>query len=869
MSPPPGGPGAAARIRREQAVHSSPLYAVAQANTAAAHAPFDQFAELIRLACGTPAAVVTLIDGETQYVLGRSGDSTAVPDRMPFESTLCREVILSGGPALFSDLSADPRVADDIKAYAAAERISSYASVPIADSDGEVLGTVCAFDARTRVWSEDDVAALSDIATGVLAEGARRAELLDESTSLPLMTEIFDAALDAVVVADLSGVIRAFNPAAEAMFGHVRAEVLHQLTIARLVPTHLRAAHRAGFHRFAGSGEESLPRLRRRSEGLRRDGTRFPIELTLTTARASSTRLVVAHIRDLSSDLAHEQALVDLAAAQAAAASTVKLLAQQLDAVLDSAPTILFAIDRTERFTLAAGAGLSSLGLVSKQLLGQTIEQAYGPRHDILTHIRRALTGESVRCVLRFRGRVFDNRMQPVRDADGTLLGSVGVSNDITEQVEKDDELRRLATFDTLTGLLNRHGGEARIAELLEAGGPLALLLIDLDHFKDINDSLGHPAGDEVLRCVAARILDVVPSGAVVSRLGGDELLVALTGEAADRAPLLTGTILEAIAEPLSIESTTPIELGVTASIGLARSPEDGRTLSTLLARADSAMFNAKRSGRNGYACYAAGSDTAHRRLSVTTRLRRAISAGTVDVHFQPLMTLRSGRPCGFEALARWTDDELGPISPVEFIGLAEETGLIGHLTDLVVTRSLAAAATWPAGVGVAINLAAGLLTDRGLPRRLADAAAAASVPAGAVTFELTESATIGDDAAGTRALRSLVDAGFQIALDDFGVGYSSLARLRDLSADGLMHAIKLDRSFVADLPSPRARSLVSAFVQTAAAMDLPTVAEGIETSEQLEAVLGLGCTTGQGWLFAKAMPADDVAGWLRGRYWM
>lgn len=850
---------------------------MAQANTAAVNGPFDRFAALIRLACRTSAAVVTLVDGETQYVLGRAGDSTAVPDRIPLESTLCREAVRSGCPVLFSDLSTDPRVTDEVKAYAAAERISSYASVPIADADGEVLGTVCTFDVRTRTWSDEDVAALSEIAATVLAEGARRAEMLDESSSLPLMTEIVDAALDAVVVADLTGVIRAFNPAAEAMFGHARIEVLHQMTIDRLVPPHLRAAYNAGFHRFVTGDGRASPSLRRRTEGLRWDGTCFPIELTLTTARAPSTQLVVAHLRDLTSDLEHEQALVEFAAARAAADTTVKLLAQQLDAVLDSAPTILFAVDLEERFTLAAGAGLISLGLVPRQLLGQTIEQAYGPRPDIHAHIRRALTGESVRCVVRVQGRVFDSRLQPVRDADGALLGTVGVSNDITDQVERDDELRRLATFDTLTGLLTRHAGEARIAELLDAGGPLALLLVDLDHFKDINDSLGHPVGDEVLRGVAARILEVVPSGSVVSRLGGDELLVALAGAAADDAPLLTGTVLEAIAQPLSVDTTGPVtegvadpagtlELGVTASIGLARCPEDGRALSTLLARADSAMFNAKRSGRNGFACYTAGTDTAHRRLSVTTRLRRAIAADTIDVHFQPLVTLQNGRPCGFEALARWNDDELGAISPVEFIGLAEETGLIGHLTDLVVARSLAAAATWRSGIGISINLAAGLLTDRGLPRRLADAAASASVPTSAVTFELTESATIGDDAAGTRALRCLVDAGFQIALDDFGVGYSSLARLRDLSADGLMHGIKLDRSFVADLPSARARSLVSAFVQTAAAMDLPTVAEGIETAEQLAAVLELGCTTGQGWLFAKAMPADDVAGWLRNR---
>ncbi|MFH5208493.1 putative bifunctional diguanylate cyclase/phosphodiesterase [Antrihabitans sp. NCIMB 15449] len=418
------------------------------------------------------------------------------------------------------------------------------------------------------------------------------------------------------------------------------------------------------------------------------------------------------------------------------------------------------------------------------------------------------------------------------------------------------------------------------MAELLSDGEPLALLLIDLDDFKDINDSHGHAMGDRVLHRVGTRIRKTAPARSIIGRLGGDELVVGLRTADVDQAAAVASSIIDAISRPMRINfdvAGQPIRLdiSVTASVGIAVAPGDGVSIATLLTRADSAMYAAKRSGRAAHRFYRADADRASRRLKVSTRLRKAVTSGSLDVEFQPIVDLTASRITGFEALARWNDTQLGPVGPDEFIALAENSPLIDELFDLVLDRSLRAAATWNSQIDAAtatprakggelltvgVNVAARQLRDRTLPNRIVDAAARAGLTPSCVVLELTETALMDDSGRSRAVIGALRDAGIRALIDDYGIGYSNMARLSDLSATGLLDGIKIDRTFVSDLPTDRAVTLLEMFVTMTKALGVSAIAEGIESDEQLTLLTSLGYRFGQGWRFAKPMSADAAA---------
>ena len=861
----------------------------------------DHLAELARLACHAPVGLVTLVDDEELRFLGLSGlDGPAARDRRaPLRTALCQLVVDARGPVAVTDARLDRRVTPAMRAAVVdGLGLASYLGVPLLGDRGAVVGAVCAMAPDPRAWTASDVTSLEHVAAGVRAEERRRSATSAAARAEALGAVVVEHALDGVVVVDPDGTVVAFNPAAEAMFGRRRDDVVGGPLVDLLVPPDLQDAHVAGMRRWRETGALQRLGARTSTEALRADGTRFPVEIALTsTGPVGGQELLVAHIRDRSEEAARAEELRAAAARHDEMVVALDLVEQHLRAVLDSAPTILFAVDREERVTVSTGAGLRALGFEPHQLVGMRLAELYGDDPELHEPTRRALRGEVLTSRSEVAGRHLLTQFQPLHDAAGGILGAVGVSTDITPQVQVEAELRRLAAYDPLTGLANRAHTEATVASALADGQRLAALLLDLDHFKDINDSLGHGAGDQVLLSVADRLRHRL-EGVVVGRLGGDEILVVLPlGPAGAPSPgpdqpspsdrqaaeRLAAQVLAVVSEPVTVvlvddrgraepgavdadRVVEPVELLVTASVGVVVAPAQADDLSTLLARADAAMYAAKRQGRGCFAHYTAREDTAHRRLTVTSRLRRALVAGALDVHLQPLVRLDDLRPVAFEALARWTDPELGPVSPLEFVALAEDTGLVHDLMDLVVDRAFAAAAGW-AGRGlrleVGVNVATRQLRDRGLPERLRQAAEGHGVDPALVVLELTESAAMDEGPATDRVLRALRDTGMTLVVDDFGVGYSNLARLRDLSAEDLIGAVKLDRSFVTEMPSPRATALVDAFLHTATTLGLHAVAEGIETEEHLAALRRLGCPMGQGWLFGAAMPASRVAPWL------
>jgi diguanylate cyclase (GGDEF)-like protein len=388
------------------------------------------------------------------------------------------------------------------------------------------------------------------------------------------------------------------------------------------------------------------------------------------------------------------------------------------------------------------------------------------------------------------------------------------------------------------------------------------VLYIDIDEFKSVNDSLGHPIGDELLKAVAARLGHCVRETDVVARLGGDEFAIVQTGvEHPTDVTDLVARIYRAIREPYDCLGH---QVAADASIGIALAPEDGTDLDQLLKNADLAMYGAKADGRRTYRFFEPEMDARVKaRRTLELDLRQAILEGGLELHYQPLVNLRDDRVTGCEALLRWRHPQRGLISPAEFIPVAEETGLINPLGEWVLTAACAEAATWPDDVKLAVNVSPVQFKSQTLALKVAGALAASGLAANRLELEITEAVLIRDDDAALATLHRLRAVGVRIALDDFGTGYSSLSYLQRFPFD----KIKIDRCFIADIAEAGGSSpIVQAVVNIAAARNMTTTAEGVETEQQLDRLRTLGCTEMQGYLFSPARPAAEIRRLLRSR---
>jgi len=471
------------------------------------------------------------------------------------------------------------------------------------------------------------------------------------------------------------------------------------------------------------------------------------------------------------------------------------------------------------------------------------------------------------------------DRMQPERHLDDGALLVSGVVADITARKRAEDEamgkLAHAARHDSLTGLSNRAAFlehlELGLKRAARTGSGLGVLFIDLDNFKLVNDSFGHAAGDKLLNAVGARLESTVRGMDVVARHGGDEFLVLLTdlesdasdpSRASRAAETVAGKIRAALHEPFVVEE---IEIYINASIGISVFPVDGDDAATLMKHADVAMYSVKESGRDGYARYSDDGDTALEQISTAARLRRSVESGRgLVLHYQPLLNLVTAEIVGVEALVRWRDGDRGLVPPDEFIPLAEQVGLIGSLSDWVVGEACRQASAWQKegfDFYVSVNVPPSYCQPTGVAH-IAAAAKAAGIGLDRLMIEVTESAL----APGKRAqledtLGELREQGLKLAIDDFGTGYSSLGRLNET----WVHMVKIDRSFVQQLPeSDHARNLVASVVQLAHALGLEPLAEGVETEEQRRFLVDHGCRYGQGFLFSRPLPTDQVTAFYR-----
>ena len=438
--------------------------------------------------------------------------------------------------------------------------------------------------------------------------------------------------------------------------------------------------------------------------------------------------------------------------------------------------------------------------------------------------------------------------------------GWVATVEDITERTRIDRRIAHMAHYDALTDLPNRVLFRDRLdhgLRTLPPGRQLAVLYIDIDEFKRINDSLGHPVGDELLKAVATRLQACVAAEDVVARLGGDEFAIiqaGVTGQA-DTMDLIT-RIYHAIREPYECFGHL---LTSDASIGIAMAPQDGTDLDHLLKNADLAMYEAKADGRRTYRFFEAGMGArVHALRTLEFDLRRAITNGgsEFEIVYQPLVGLKDDRITGCEALLRWNHPVRGLISPIEFIPVAEETGMINALGEWVLNQACQEAASWPNEIKVAVNVSPVQFRSPAFSLKVAMALSTSKLPAKRLELEITEAVLIRDDDAALAMLYHLRGLGVRMALDDFGTGYSSLSYLQRFPFD----KIKIDRAFIKDVAEPNgSASIVQAVVNIAAARAMTTTAEGVETKEQLQALRRLDCTEMQGYLFSKPLAAADI----------
>ena len=474
---------------------------------------------------------------------------------------------------------------------------------------------------------------------------------------------------------------------------------------------------------------------------------------------------------------------------------------------------------------------------------------------------RTSLTADGPKALMR---ELADGRVIAVTHRAMPGGGWVSTFEDVTERRRNEARIVHMARHDGLTDLPNRTAlreiGIERLGEARDAGTGLAVLCLDLDRFKPVNDSFGHAVGDGLLKAVAGRLRTHVRGDDVVARLGGDEFAVLYAVADADEAAALAERLIRVVSAPYRLDGVSA-EIGMSVGIALSGPDAGGRDIERLLKEADMALYEAKAAGRGTFRLFEPKMDeTVRERIALERELREALQAGRFEVHYQPLVDLSDDRITGMEALVRWRHPERGLVSPAVFIPLAEETGLIVPLGEWVLRQACRDAASWPGGTSVAVNVSPLQLRHRGFAGTVVAALAASGLAAARLELEITESVLLDDTEANLETLHGLRGLGVRISMDDFGTGYSSISYLRRFPFD----KIKIDRSFVRDCAaSPDAGAIIRAIVGLGASLGITTLVEGVETEPQLAAIRAEGAREVQGFLFSPPRPAAEAAALL------
>jgi diguanylate cyclase (GGDEF)-like protein/PAS domain S-box-containing protein len=541
---------------------------------------------------------------------------------------------------------------------------------------------------------------------------------------------------------------------------------------------------------------------------------------------------------------------------------------EELRTITDNIPAMVAFVDCDQRYRFVNRNYERWLGLKPEQMVGRLAREVYGEEHyaALQPDLERALAGQTfaidhrVTGIEYARGRWLNVIYMPKVAPDGSVSGVYVLSSDITEIMVAERRALFLAEHDELTTLPNRAAFQVSVGKALEQSKrdstQFAVIFVDVDRFKVINDTLGHAAGDHLLQTLATRMKQVVRGRDLVARMGGDEMCLLLHDvRDASHASEIAERILSALRVP--VELRTGVQHHVTVSAGIAVSPADGTDVETLLRHADIAMYRAKAAGRDGFALFGAhDGGPAEARLNLELELRTAIDQDQLVLHYQPRVDVVTGRPLGMEALVRWQHPERGLLSPLHFIDIAEETGLIVPMGAWVMRqaaqtmRRLQRAGS--TDLTMSVNVSARQFKNPRLVAEVAEMIVMAGCAARHIELELTESAVMDQPDLAEATMRRLKSLGVRLAMDDFGTGYSSLGALKRFPVD----CVKIDRSFVNDIPADAGdAALTRAIIAMGHSLGLHVVAEGVEREDQLEFLRREGCDEYQGYFFGKPMP--------------
>ena len=760
----------------------------------------------------------------------------------------------------------------------------------------------------SRFWASGVVTALHD-PNGQLrglvkvmrdnTERKRTEDALRESEGR--FRSLFSSAPLGIVAVDEAGHIIMSNPALEHMFGYGKGELFDQL-LEVLLPERLRAAHAEHRQDFAATPHERPMGLGMSLWGRRKDGSEFPLEASLSGIQLSEEKLAVAFIVDIAEreraeegmrQRAKQQSVVAELGQQALAGTglqdlmdrAVAKVAQTLEAKYCE---VLELLPGNEALLLKAGVGWPE-GFVGVGTVGTNADSQVGytlrAKEPVIVEDLRTETRFSGLPLLRAHGVVsgLSVVIQPQGHAYGVFAAYTtqkrtfteddvnfmqAVANILAEAIGREQLTERLAyqaQHDPLTGLPNRTLMEDRLHQAMawaqRHDQGVAFVLLDLDDFKRINDSLGHSAGDALLKEVAMRLKGCLREGDTVIRLGGDEfvLILPLTGE--QDVTEIPKRILRILAPPFTLEGQ---DLFIGTSIGISLFPHDGADIEVLLREADAAMYGAKWQGKNRYQFYAEAMNAeARERLTLETELYRAVEQGQFVLYYQPRVNLASGRLTGAEALLRWQHPRLGLVAPAQFIPLTEQLGLISEIGAWVLAEACHQVRAWQEGghadLKISVNLSAQQFQDRNLVQVVTGIITETGLQSDRLALEITENMLVKDVEEAIQQMHELKRLeGLQIAIDDFGIGYSSLSYLKRFPVD----VLKIDKSFVDDIDkvgdaASGAIAIAKTIMSLAQNLGLTVVAEGVETPQQLHLLRALGCHEAQGYLIGRPLPAE------------
>ncbi|MEQ1742745.1 MAG: EAL domain-containing protein, partial [Candidatus Nitrotoga sp.] len=734
-------------------------------------------------------------------------------------------------------------------------------------------GSVRWLHQRGGIIRETDGTALKmlGVVQDVTSKKLEEMELAEIDTRL---RTIIDAAPDAVVLMNSEGILTGWNGEAEKIFGWAREEAIGYMLHDRIIPAQYRNAHIQGLKHFLASGEGPVLSKRIEIVGLHSDGHEFAIELAISPVKQKDKYEFCAFIHDITARKETQSLL--LRAKEGAERSSAELISY-IQAIDQHA--LVSVSDPSGRIIQANDKFCEVSGYSREEMLGHDHRIVNSGIHPSVFFVEMWATiarGDIWRgeiCNRAKSGALYwvDSAIVPLKDANGQIVRYISVRVDTTKRKESEQHIQSLAYYDVLTGLPNRTLLHDRLGQLIAESHrdkqKFALLYIDLDRFKYVNDSMGHAVGDKLLQVVALRLQECVREGDTVSRISGDEFIVLLREADAKGAARVAGKILKSLTTPCDIGA---LQIVTHASIGISIYPDNVDSedeINTLIKHADVAMYRVKTEGRGNFLFFEPEMNfRAHQLFSMENDMRLALERNEFTLHYQPQVNLISGMVCGAEALLRWKHPDKGFVAPAEFVPVAEETGQIVPIGEWVLHTACAQLADWRRqGMPIfpmSINLSISQLRQPQLAQMIIAVLEETGLHPQDLELEITEGVMMNEVQATMAFLDEMHELGVQLAIDDFGTGYSSLSYLKKMPLDRL----KVDQSFVRDVATDENdAAIVRSIISLGHQFKLQVIAEGVETLEQLDFLRVRGCDEIQGYYYSRPLPAEEFAIFING----